>query len=67
MDIDSWTRSLAQSCRHPLSGLGSINVEAVGRLGTEAKRGVMNGAVYFPSPSKALTILRTDHQRPRSR
>ncbi|KAG6115418.1 hypothetical protein E4U13_002767 [Claviceps humidiphila] len=30
MDIDSGTRGLAQSCHHPLSGLGSINVEAVG-------------------------------------
>ncbi|KAG6083754.1 hypothetical protein E4U33_004467 [Claviceps sp. LM78 group G4] len=29
MDIDSGTRGLAQSCHHPLSGLGSINVEAV--------------------------------------
>ncbi|KAG6039135.1 hypothetical protein E4U39_007828, partial [Claviceps sp. Clav50 group G5] len=28
MDIDSGTRGLAQSCHHPLSGLGSTNVEA---------------------------------------
>ncbi|KAG5989457.1 hypothetical protein E4U52_005552 [Claviceps spartinae] len=29
MDIDSGTRGLAQSCHHPLSGLGSVNVETV--------------------------------------
>ncbi|KAG6062761.1 hypothetical protein E4U32_001985, partial [Claviceps aff. humidiphila group G2b] len=29
MDIDSGTRGLAQSCHHPLSGLGSVNVDTV--------------------------------------
>ncbi|KAG6055433.1 hypothetical protein E4U33_007906 [Claviceps sp. LM78 group G4] len=29
MDIDSGTRGLAQSRHHPLSGLGSVNVETV--------------------------------------
>ncbi|KAG6051841.1 hypothetical protein E4U39_006928 [Claviceps sp. Clav50 group G5] len=40
MDIDSGTRGLAQSCHHPLSGLGSVNVEAVGTEATTARERV---------------------------
>ncbi|KAG6123439.1 hypothetical protein E4U13_005926 [Claviceps humidiphila] len=40
MDIDSGTRGLAQSCHHPLSGLDSINVEAVGTEAITARERV---------------------------